>query len=479
MLLRKTLQFGLATGIPALINFGALSLYTHLLPPSQYGQVALVLASVTVVNALLFQWLRSSTRRYVVAWSDRRDEFLGTVAKAYLILAGIAVAGAVVATFVLHERPLGSLLWLGVAILLGQTWFELNQDLVLMEHRADRYGGLAFSRALVAIIVGGGLTVGGLGALGPLIGMAAGFAVPGLWSWFGVWRNGAGTRVAASALMEKLVGYGVPLSASFALQFVLDSSDRLLLGALAGTAAVGSYAVAYDLAQQALFLLMMAVNLAAYPVIVRHLEHGGIQAAREHLRQQGVLLLAIGVPAAVGLSVLASPLTELVFGERYRASATSLLPIICLGIILGGFKAFYVDLAFQLSHRTAWLVRIALPSAALNVALNLFWIPAYGATGAAWATVVAFALGLTLSALWGRRFFPLEWPWRDWLGVVVASAVMGLALWPLRESHGVRDILVGGLAAVLAYGATIVVLNVGGARAWLRELLRTRRRVTQ
>src|SRR6185503_6440519 len=159
----------------------ALSLYTRLLVPVEYGQVALVLASVTVANALLFQWLRSGTRRFVVAWSDRRPVFLATVARAYLLLAAATVVAAVVASLAVRDHTLGGLIWLGAVILLGQSWYELNQDLVLMEHRADQYGAMALTRSIVSLVIGVGLAASGAGAIGPLIGMGAGYLVPGIW----------------------------------------------------------------------------------------------------------------------------------------------------------------------------------------------------------------------------------------------------------------------------------------------------------
>jgi O-antigen/teichoic acid export membrane protein len=212
---------------------------------------------------------------------------------------------------------------------------------------------------------------------------------------------------------------------------------------------------------------------------VRALEHGTAAAVQQRLRQQGVLLVAIGLPAAVALGVLAGPLAQLIFGPTYRPAATQLLPVISLGVLLGGFKAFYADLAFQLAHRTGWLVRIALPSAALNIALNVLWIPRYGVLGAAWATVAAFALGLALSIGFGRRFFTLAWPWRDWAAVVVATAAFGLALWPARASAGIIELICGVLGAGLVYLLLVLLFDAGSARTSLRHLARPRKRVTQ
>lgn len=55
MLLRHSALYTLARGLPGLINFAALAVYTRLLGPEEYGRYALVIAAVGLANAVLFQ----------------------------------------------------------------------------------------------------------------------------------------------------------------------------------------------------------------------------------------------------------------------------------------------------------------------------------------------------------------------------------------------------------------------------------------
>src|SRR5690606_22027364 len=133
------------------------------------------------------------------------------------------------------------------------------------------YGRLMGSKSLLALLVGGCLAWVGLGAYAPLIGLLTGHtiavAIFGLFLWRGVrprWPE-------AEALREQL-RYGLPLTITFALTWIISSSDRLLLGWLMDEAAVGVYAVGYDLAQQSLGLLLTIINTAAFPLAVQALE---------------------------------------------------------------------------------------------------------------------------------------------------------------------------------------------------------------
>ena len=85
----------LARGLPGIIAFLAIPLFSRLLEPADYGRYALVMASVGVLNALLFQWLRLSLVRYLAAYRDDPGKLKSTLLTTTLglVLALGAVAG--------------------------------------------------------------------------------------------------------------------------------------------------------------------------------------------------------------------------------------------------------------------------------------------------------------------------------------------------------------------------------------------------
>ncbi|MDB5332470.1 MAG: polysaccharide biosynthesis protein, partial [Phycisphaerales bacterium] len=50
----------IARGVPGVVAFLTIPLFTRLLDPVDYGRYTLVVATVALLNALLFQWLRLS-----------------------------------------------------------------------------------------------------------------------------------------------------------------------------------------------------------------------------------------------------------------------------------------------------------------------------------------------------------------------------------------------------------------------------------
>jgi O-antigen/teichoic acid export membrane protein len=268
-----------------------------------------------------------------------------------------------------------------------------------------------------------------------------------------------------STLVRELLGYGLPLSITFLFAFIISTSDRYLIAWLMDEKATGLYSAGYDLAQFSLGMLMMIVNLAAYPIVVRALEREGEAAARHNLDRQGLLLLTVAAPATAGFILLAENISGVLLGMEYRSTAEVILPWIALAAFVGGIKAFYFDLAFQLGQRTTGQIWVVMSAGLLNVVLNLVWIPDYGLLGAAWATLVAYIAALVLSIVLGRAYFNLPLVPRNSGKVLIATGFMGAALFPLREFQGVLPLLGQISLGLLVYGSALILFNIGGARA--------------
>ena len=469
MLLKHSAQYLLARGLPGIVNFLAIALYTRMLSPDEYGRYALVIAAVGLFNVVFFQWLNLALSRFLPACLENPRPLLSTVLAGFSAMALLTGGLGLLLAWLWPDPTWQGLILLAVPLLWAQAWFELNLSLSAVRLLPLRYGLINGVKAMSALAVGAVLAMWGLGAYGPLLGLLLGMLLSSV-LWGHVEWKGLASRI-SQPLLSKILRYGLPLTATFALAFVVSSSDRFLIARFLGEGPVGLYAAAYDLGQQTLTLLMMVVNLTAYPLVVRALEQKGVDAAKEQLRQNGTLLLAIGFPAAIGMAILASNVSEVLLGASFRENAIRLLPWVAFSILLAGVRAYHFDLAFQLGRHTVGQVWIMGTAALLNILLNLWWIPFYGMMGAIYATFTAYLLAFLLSATLGQRFFPIPIPYLDGLKIALASLLMVLPLWLTTEYQGfyalAAKVLVGGTLYLVLIG----LLNVGGYRT---ELLQRR-----
>ena len=126
----------------------------------------------------------------------------------------------------------------------------------------------------------------------------------------------------------------------------------------------------YDLSGNSILMIMSAINLAAYPVIIKLLDTKGKEIAMDYFHHYAILLLGIAVPAVVGLNLVGPDLVHLIIDKQYQASAIYLLPWITSAVFLMGLQAFYFDLAFQLGHYVIAIVKIGIVIAIVNISLN-------------------------------------------------------------------------------------------------------------
>jgi O-antigen/teichoic acid export membrane protein len=464
MLVRHSALYLLARVLPAVINLFALALYTRLLGPHEYGQYAVVVAAVSMLNAVFFSWLVLGVDRFLPAHRGGNQELMAAVAHVFLWLVGLtAVLGGALALYFQHDQTLRWLVGLGVVMLWAQAWFQLNLAVVRSKFAPLRYGAVSVLKAGIALGVGAVLIALGHGATGALLGLLAGWFLAsvsfGWGEWIGVRWGRADRR-----LLLNLGGYGFPLTILFFLNFLVSSSDRFLLGYLIDVGAAGVYAAGYDLAQQSVGLLMSAVNLAAFPLIVRAMEDGGADAARERLRKSAFLLLGIAVPAVTGLCMLSGNIGNVILGKAFSKEASLVIPLIAVAVLLSGIKSFYVDLGFQLARTTHKLLWSVLGAALTNILLNLWWIPLFGLVGAAYATIAAFAVGLCASMLLVRKVFVVPMPPRDTYKLLLASAAMALILWPIISFQGPIALIMQVTCGATAYTVLLWLLNAEGFR---------------
>ncbi|MDB5174990.1 MAG: hypothetical protein JWN51_3763 [Phycisphaerales bacterium] len=446
-----------ARGLPGILSFLTIPLFTRLLEPVDYGRYALVVATVSLLNAMLFQWLRLSLVRYLPAYKDdapRLKSTLATASGAMILALGVIAAILCVLPIAREWRLLVLPCWVMLA---AQATFELCCEYSRAILKPWRYMVLQVARAGASVGLGGALVLMGAGWRGPLVAVTAGMILAIAWVWHGDW---AGVRVMLDRVaLKQICQYGIPLSLTVALTVVIATSDRFLIACYMGEGSAGLYSVAVDFTSQTLSLLMMVIQLAAFPMAVRAFEHHGREAAQAHMKTNAALLMGVGVPCMIGLALLAPGISFCLLGAKYRTTAAGIMPLVAIGTFLAGFKAYHFDAAFQFAHRTIHQVWIVLIAAVLNVALNLVAIPAYGINGSAGASVVAYLVSIALTAYVGRRHFVLPFPVRECLRVLTAGGAMAMLLYPFRGYHGPLSVAAQIIGGAALYGVVLLALN--------------------
>jgi len=462
MLLNQSFIYLLARGVPALVTFAAIAAYTRLLTAEEYGYYALTMAWVTLAGAVFFQWLRLALTRFAAGYEGSRKSFVSTVAAGYVLLLAVTAA----AGLLLAVLPGTGDTRLLIAAAMLYFWVNACSELVLENLRARirplAYGAMAVAKSALGVSLAVLFIWLGAGVPGLLAGLSLGMLLP--MALFAARRlRMISAKAVDRRLLARFVRYGLPLTATFALEFVVGTSDRILIEMFAGAAASGVYAVGYDVARSSLGLFMMVINMAAFPLALKAMREKSEAEFKKQLSDSIELLLAVAVPAACGLALIAGNIASVMLGSEF-AGAARLMPLIALCTLLNGIKLYHFDRSFQLREKTHEQIWVAAGSAAVSIGLNLLLIPALGITGAALSAAAAYTVAISLSIALGRRHFRMPFPWRKAVRVAAATAVMAALLWPLRGFGGLSALLMQIAAGAAAYGLAAAALDVAGVR---------------
>jgi O-antigen/teichoic acid export membrane protein len=155
-----------------------------------------------------------------------------------------------------------------------------------------------------------------------------------------------------------------------------------MLGSIAGTSSVATYAVASRLADVVAFALAVASSIVA-PMIATLYHAGRMEDLQHVLHSAGRWVTLAALVVAVVLVL--GPVDFLAFfGDAYIAASTVLM-ILVIGQLLNAF-AGPVGFLLSMTGKQKESAGILLSGVVINAALNLLLIPRYAELGAAVAT---------------------------------------------------------------------------------------------
>jgi putative peptidoglycan lipid II flippase len=344
-----------------------------------------------------------------------------------------------------------------------------------MLNALDRFAAAAAAPILLNVV----MILAALGLTGrvasPAHALAWGVAVAGvlqfLWLAQACRRAGLGLRLPPPRLgpeihrLLRLMGPGVIGAGAVQISLMIN----LILASLLAPGAVSYLYYADRVTQLPLGVVGAAMATALLPALTRQLRAGDAAAAQRSLNRALEGALALTLPAAIGLVLLARPIVGVLFERGAFDAAAAAATADALVAFALGLPAFVLVKVlapgFFAREDTTTPVAVAAAALILNLVLNLVLMKLLAHVGIALATSLAGWLdaGL-LAALLARRggLVADARLRRRMLGLVGALAVMTVAL--VLGRHGLADALAGGagpragaLAALIAGAAALFV----------------------
>jgi O-antigen/teichoic acid export membrane protein len=242
------------------------------------------------------------------------------------------------------------------------------------------------------------------------------------------------------------------------MSMIYDQIDTVMLRYMRTENEVGLYVASYSM-----MTISMSFAFILAQVFFPLLSQTTGQDQENEQRYLGWLWQAsigLALPIATGGFILAEPLTRFVLGSQYGGTAT-LFRWLMLTVIAGPMASYFGSQLIPIARERKYLAAV-IAGAVVNVVLNLFLIPPYGAIAAVFTTAVSQAVVAFINYYFVRD---LRRP----------SLLGGLGLSVIASSIMAAGLLVGGSVFPLHVVVRVVLgAIVYGSVYWAGRALRNR-----
>lgn len=382
----------LSFGSSKALSLLTVSILAHILPPEDFGLVALATLAIDYLSILSDLGLGAA----LVQRRGNIDEASDTVFSINL-LAGIGLTtitfllAPLAAKFFREPELIPVLRWLGLTFTLSALGAVHNvrlQRALNFRQKLIPDIGKTVIKGIISIT----MALTGFGVWSLVIGQLVGAAIASSLLWVVVpWRPKLSIQ---RSLVGKLFNFGLTVMADNTLSVIGDGFDYFVIGRIFSTTALGIYTLAYRLPEILVINTLWVMTAVLFPAFSE------IQNDTDRLRKNFLRVIRyvelIVVPICFGLIIAADPIIRVIFGEQWLDAIPIMrvLSLYALVISIG----FHSGDIYKAIGRPDILVKTSVP--VFIIRITLLWIGAqYSLLGVAYAHLIAGAIEITIRLL--------------------------------------------------------------------------------
>jgi O-antigen/teichoic acid export membrane protein len=431
----------------------ALPLIVKTLGTEGYGLWTQILSVVTFGGAVLGANLHLPLVRFVAGKTHRPAEvyattLVWTVAIGALGALALALSPSAVAASLLGGADYGRLLKGAGLLLVFSNVRLLNLNLYRATGQFKTRSAIDFSSAMLELV--GILVVlrAGLGLEMVLVFMIAWNAVVALGTT-GHALYTVGLAAPRLGLATEAFKYALPLLPSGFAYWIIDRSDRFVIGHYLGPREVGIYSGAYALGALVLSF-QIPFQMTLLPQVAK-LWDTDRPRAKLYIEVCTKAFLALAIPSSLAMPIVAPLALRTLANSEIAFQAAWIAALVAVGVTLQGMAIMQMQILYG-AHRTAVTGAAMAGAAIANIVLTFILIPTIGIHGGALATVAGYGILYASLVALARPIMRVDHQVAFIAKACVSAAMMILMLWVVQPTR---------LAALLAWVAPAVLVYVG------------------
>ncbi len=179
-----------------------------------------------------------------------------------------------------------------------------------------------------------------------------------------------------------------PLIVSGIVISIYMKIDQVMIKEMLGNEAVGQYAAAVRFSEAWYFIPMVIVT-SLFPALI-YARSSSEQLYYSRLQRLYDFIIWMAIIIAIPVSFLSDWIINLLYGSQYNHSGSVLMILIWAGVFVS--FSLVTEKHINILNKQKYTLIATSTGAFLNVVFNLFFINSYGIVGAAYSTLLSYAI---------------------------------------------------------------------------------------
>lgn len=391
------------------VPFLLLPIMTRYLSPAEYGLLSLFVVLNGLVGA--FVGMAMHTNIATNFYTESREQVGKVIGNVVIVLAAttcialLLIAPVSVAFDELFSLPTRYFLLMPLLAFMSMV-ATLNTTILRNEGRVYAFAIFEIGQTVLTVATTMVLLAGfGWGWMSQVSGMLVSGIVFLVVSWRYMLGRGFLRLQFDQTTVRDILALSLPLVPHALGGIVIAASDRIFIERMVGLEAVALYSVGYSFGM-AMSLVSDSFARAWGPWVYRTLAMPTDEAKREIVRHSYFAIAGMYV-AAILIAWVAAGILPFMVTDSYRAASEFILWVTLAYATRGVYQVFFPFLVHL--RKTSFLAVSTVIAACLNIVLNVVFIDAFGAIGAAYATMASFAASALLVFAYQSRKYPMPW----------------------------------------------------------------------
>lgn len=246
-----------------------------------------------------------------------------------------------------------------------------------------------------------------------------------------------GFKIPNFGYIREYLNFSLPTIPSNLSNWIVESSDRFVIGILLGTTFVAYYSPGYTLGMSIL-LFSVPLSVILQSILPKYYENGQILEVMKFINYSMKYFLLISIPMVFGLSLLSKPIMMILTTPEIALNGYLVTPFVALSSLL--FGAYGIIANIIILEKKTKVIGSIWTIAALISLLNLIFVPYLGILAAAAVSLLSYIFAFVVSLHYTLRYFKLNFDKMFILKIVFASIIMSLVI-VLTNPKGIKNVI--------------------------------------